>query len=306
MRAAVADAFKTSADLAQRYFDAGNLTELQLSREKAAASGARIAAVQAAVAARLSRLDLDAAIGLTGPDVDWKTSGALPLPVAKEDDPAELHRMASRNNLDLLAARKEAAISGQAADLARRFRLLGGASVGYYYEKDVKQDHSTIRGPTLELELPIFNQGQARVARADAQLQLARAHLAELELNTSEGVDLAEERVRALSEVVRLYRDALIPERESVTARSQEEQTFMLIGVFEVIQTKAQQYDAYRGYLEAVRDYWLARVDLMRVVGARLPSDKDVSATTPTASDLLAAPATPKPSNLGDPPGAKP
>ena len=152
-------------------------------------------------------------------------------------------------------------------------------------------DRSTIRGPTLDLELPIFNQGQARVARAQAQLRLARARLAQLELSSANGVDLAAERVRVLSEVVRIHRDALIPERESVVARSQEEQNFMLIGIFEVIQAKTQEYDAYQGYLEAVRDYWLARVDLMRLVGARLPSEKQVSGTTPSVTQILTPPA---------------
>ncbi|MGQ7385787.1 TolC family protein, partial [Streptococcus suis] len=42
MRAAVADGLQVSADLAQRFYDAGNITELQLNREKAAASQARI------------------------------------------------------------------------------------------------------------------------------------------------------------------------------------------------------------------------------------------------------------------------
>jgi cobalt-zinc-cadmium efflux system outer membrane protein len=293
MRAAVADALKTSADLSQRYFDAGNITELQLNREKAAASKARIDAAHAAVDARLARLDLNTVIGLTGVDVDWKTTMVLPLPVTKEDDPAELRRMASQNNLNLLAAQQEANISAKSAALTKTFRLLGGTTIGYYYEQDVEQAHSTIRGPTLDIELPIFNQGQARVARADAELQLARARLAQLELSTGNGVDLAAERVLVLSDVVRIYRESLIPERESVTARGQEEQNFMLIGIFEVIQAKTQEYDAYQGYLEAVRDYWLARVDLMRLVGARLPSDKEISATTPTVAQILTPPPAP-------------
>jgi cobalt-zinc-cadmium efflux system outer membrane protein len=285
MRAAVADALKTSADLSQRYFDAGNITELQLSREKAAASKARIDAAHAAVDARLARLDLNTMIGLTGPDMEWKTVMVLPLPVAREDDSAELRRMADQNNLSLLAARQEAVITAKSARITRAFRLLGSTTLGYDHEQEV--DESTIRGPTLDLELPIFNQGQARVARANAQVQLARARLAQLELSSGNGVDLAAERVRVLSDVVRIYRESLIPERESATARGQEEQNFMLIGIFEVIQAKTQEYDAYQGYLEAVRDYWLARVDLMRLVGARLPSDKEISATTPTVMQIL-------------------
>ena len=291
MRAAVADALKTSTDLSQRYFDAGNITELQLSREKAAASKARIEAARAAVDARLARLDLNTRIGLTGPDVEWKTAMVLPLPVAAEDDPAELRRMSDQSNLSLLAARQEAMIAAKSAGITQAFRLLGTTTLGYDHEREV--DKSTIRGPTLDLELPIFNQGQARVARASAQLQLARGRLAQLELSTGNGVDLAAERVRVLSDVVRIYRQSLIPERESVTARGQEEQNFMLIGIFEVIQAKTQEYDAYQGYLEAVRDYWLARVDLMRLVGARLPSDKEISATTQTVMQILTPPPAP-------------
>ena len=296
MRAAVADAFKTSAELSQRYFDAGNLTELQLSRERAAASKAKIDAARAAIDARLARLDLNTLIGLTGADTEWKTTTVLPLPAAQEDDPAELRRTAAATNLNLLAARQEAQITASSARTTRAFRLLGGAAVGYDHEREV--DRSKIRGPTIDLELPIFNQGQARVARADAQLQLARARLAQLELSSGNGVDLAAERVRVLSDVVRMHREALIPQRERVVARSQEEQNFMLIGIFEVIQAKTQEYDAYQGYLEAVRDYWLARIDLMRLVGARLPSEKQVSGTTPTVGQILTPPPTPRLSGM--------
>ena len=64
----------------------------------------------------------------------------------------------------------------------------------------------------------------------------------------------------------------------------------MLIGIFEVIQSKTQEYDAYQGYLEAVRDYWLARIELMRLVGARLPSEAQISEKTPSVTQILAPP----------------
>lgn len=286
MRAAVAEGLAVSADLAQRFFDAGNISELQLSREQAAASEARIDAARAAVEARMARLDLVTLIGLTGADAEWQASTVLPLPVAAEDDPAELRRMATENNLTLLAARQEATISANAAGVTSAFRLLGDTTIGYEREEEV--DGATISGPTLDLELPIFNQGQARVARARARLQLARARLARIELGSANAVDAAAERVRVLCEIVRIHRESLVPQRETVVARSQEEQNYMLIGVFELIQAKTQEYDAYQSYLEAVRDYWLARVALMRVVGARLPSERQATEPTPSVSAILA------------------
>lgn len=285
MRAAVAEGLGVSADMAQRYFNAGNISELQLSREQAAASQARIDAARAAVDARMARLDLTTLIGLTGPEADWQALTVLPLPVVTEDDPAELRRMAIGQSLVLLAARREAEISANAAGVTRAFRLLGDTGIGY--EREEETDGARLSGPTLELELPIFNQGQARVARAEAQLRVARARLARIELSSDNAVDAGAQRVQVLSDIVRIHREALVPQRETVVARSQEEQNYMLIGVFELIRAKTEEYDAYQSLLEAVRDYWLARVDLMRVVGSRLPSEQQAGEPTPSVSEIL-------------------
>lgn len=289
MRSAVAEGLQTSADLAQRFFNAGNITELQLNREKAAASQARIEAARAAVAAKLARLELNTLIGLSQSEATWGSDTVLPLPVAHEDDVAELQRIARASSLDLLAAQKGAEVAAGAARITRHFRLLGATSVGYDREREV--DRSVIQGPILDIELPIFNQGGARVARTEARLRIAHARLAQLALASGNAIALGAERVRALGEVVAVYREALVPEREIVTRQSQLEQNYALIGEFEVLQAKAQEYDAYQGFFEAVRDYWLARVDLMRLVGSRLPSDAEAKRNTPSVSDILTPPA---------------
>ncbi len=115
----------------------------------------------------------------------------------------------------------------------------------------------------------------------------ALARLREAELGIENTIRTNANAVRAHGEAVGIYRNSLIPQRETVLARSQQEQNFMLIGVFELIQAKAKEYDAYQGYLEAVRDYWQARVELTRSVGERLPSDKSKKENTPSVEDIL-------------------
>ena len=44
----------------------------------------------------------------------------------------------------------------------------------------------------------------------------------------------------------------------------------MLLGVYQLILAKQSEFDAYREYIEALRDYWIARSDLERAVGTRL------------------------------------
>jgi cobalt-zinc-cadmium efflux system outer membrane protein len=55
----------------------------------------------------------------------------------------------------------------------------------------------------------------------------------------------------------------------------------MLVGVFELLQARRSQLDAYQAYLEAVRDYWIARTDLRKSVGGALPGENSGDADAP-------------------------
>lgn len=286
MREAVAEGAAASAELAQRFFDAGNISELQLRQEQAAASEARIVALHARAQSRRRRLELNSLLGLRGDEANWQASETLPLPVATEDDPARLAALARDGNLELLAARKQAEVLADALGLTRKLRWLGGSDIGY--ERETGADGQRLKGPTLALDLPVFHQGQARITRAEAQLAGALARVAQAELAAEHAVASGAERVAAMREVVALHREALVPQREAIVARQQERQNYMLIGVFELIQAKVKEYDAYQSYLEAVRDYWLARVELAHAVGRRLPSDAGIGPRTPGVQEILA------------------
>ncbi len=285
MRAAVSKATTVSAELAERFYAAGNITELQLNQERAAASEARIEAGAAKVEAAQRRLILNNLIGIDSSQSQWTALDRLPLPIKNEDDAATLLDLAREKNLQLLAARQQVLVMQASYKSTKHWRWFGGSGVGYEREKDA--DGTRLSGPSINLELPIFNQGQAKMARSQALLANARARLLEAELSIENTIRANANAVRAHSEAVTIFRDSLIPQREMVLARSQQEQNFMLIGVFELIQAKAKEYDAYQGYLEAVRDYWQARVELTRSVGERLPSDSMTRENTPSVKDIL-------------------
>jgi cobalt-zinc-cadmium efflux system outer membrane protein len=272
MRSAVADAAAASAELAARFHAAGNISALQLKLEQAAATQARIAATTARAEALRARLALNARLGLTGAQAtQWRFALPLAAPFAQEDMADTLQTLAHEQRLDLLAARREVELLDRAVTLARRWRLLGNVDIGA--EREREPDGSRLSGPTLALALPLFDQGQAAIARAEARLEQGRAALARLELDIDNDVRAAAERVAAQREIAQTYRDALIPQREAVVAREGERYNYMLIGAFELLLAKQQEFDAYQGYLEAVRDYWQARVALARAVGTKLPSD---------------------------------
>lgn len=275
LRARMVAGAQTSADLAAQFLTAGNISRLQFTQEQSAATLARLAAARARADAVRARDELTELLGLERSEDHWTTGDRLEAPVAHEDPVAALLDLAHAQRLDLLAAREELSVREQASSATQRYRWLGATDIGVAGERDTNR--SRLVGPTLSLQLPIFNQGQASVARAAALLAEQRGSVRALELGIDAAVRQGAERVAAAHEIADEYRTALIPERDEVLAQTQAAANYMLIGTFELLLAKQAQYDADQGYVEAVRDYWLARVDLMRAVGARLPSDLNVT-----------------------------
>lgn len=293
LRDAVAAAGRASAELAQRFFDAGNINRLELNREKAAATEARIAADRAVTNALTVRSALNTLLGLTAETDHWTIQTRLSPPMNQEDEAAELQRLAQFGRLDLLSARQSVVLLEDALGVTRSYRLVGDIQLGVDYEHET--DNSRLLGPTLGLTLPVFNWGSGRVERARAELDQARAEARELEIRVSNEVGLAGARVKSARALVERYRMQLIPQREEVVRRATEMQNYMIIGQFELLQDKREEYDAYQGYLESLADYWIARADLAQAIGARLPSGAQIATESIEPNALI----TPKESGGG-------
>ncbi len=294
-RAVAATAAAQSARLAQRFFDAGNINRLELAQEKAASSTAAIAALRASTNAQRKRAELGVLMGVQA-QAAW-TTAALPMAAAAEASTADdLVALALSQRLDLAAARQEVALREDALAVTQRWRWLGRVEFGYEHEHEAGR--GSIQGPTLAIELPIFNQGQDAIARAGAALREARARLADLTLQIQNGVRADAQSLQLAREVAEQIRSELVPQREDIVARTQEEVNFMLKGVFELIAAKQAEYDDYQGYLEAVRDYWIERARLRASVGGKLPEVPPRAAgPTPQADEAPAAPETNAPAH---------
>jgi cobalt-zinc-cadmium efflux system outer membrane protein len=269
MREAVAKAATAAAELAERFFAAGNIGRLELALQQAAAAEARLDVLRARAELGAARSALNGLMGLAPTEDCWRVVDRLPVPLAAQDAIPDLLQRADASRLDLAAARREVALLADALGTTRSFRLLGDVEAGVETERET--DRSRITGPTLALELPLFDHGQGRMARAQASLQRAQAQLRALEIDIGNAVRRSAAEVDAAKTRADHYRESLIPLREEIVARTQREVNFMLADQFQLLFVKQQEYDAYQGYLEAVRDYWLARVELGRAVGAALP-----------------------------------
>jgi len=272
MRNAVAEAAGNELALAQRFHEAGNISRLQLDLLQAAAVQTRIEAQRSRSDVVGARARLAGLLGLRA-QAAWQTIEQLPEPPALAQAPDDLVRRALAERLDLAAVREEVAMLEDALGVTGQWRLLGPVDVGYKRERET--DGSKIRGPTLNLELPLFNQGQGAVARAEARLLDARAREQALALTIENEVTAGVERLALARDISERFRRELLPATASVVARQQERFNFMLVGPFELIGTKRDEYDAWQGYFESVSNYWIARTALRAAVGGLLPGDEE-------------------------------
>lgn len=268
LRRSVVDGEAASAELAQQLFAAGNITQLELASRRARYEEARVALGREELALVEAREDLNKLLGLWGARTSWKLAAELP-PLPEKDPPLEhLEATAIRQRLDIEAARLQRALMWKAVELARSTRWFGQIEVGVDAHRDA--DGPRLLGPTLSLELPVFDQRQAVIARLEAQFRQAERRLDELSIDARSDVRRSVARLGFLRQTVEHYRKVVLPLREEVLEQAQLQYNGMQIGLFELVQAKQEQVDAYATYIEAVRDYWQERAQLRRLVGGRI------------------------------------
>ncbi len=273
LRAQIAKAGALSAALATRYQEAGNLTPRELALERAAASQTQLVALEAQDAAYAARTSLAQMLGLSVAD-NWTVPAQLPLPVAQEDNLEALLSLAKDARLDLAAARVQAGVRADQLGVVGWTRWLGELDIGFGRERE--SGGGSLTGPSLAWEVPIFNQHEDALLRADTELQIAVNEVRRVAMDVDNDVHLAYAKVGNSRARIAEYHEVLIPQRIATVTLAQQEVNYMLIGVFELLAFKQDEYDAYQGYLEAIRDYWLARADLGLAAGTALPSSAHI------------------------------
>lgn len=269
MRRTVLQATEAAAELAQRQYDAGNTRDFDLATEQAAYEEAQAEVTRAETERVAAREALTRFLGLSGADAEsWRMAATLPDLPANDPPRAELETRAVQERLDLAAARQELEALRRGLTAAR-FGILPASVAAINTETEPDGDRVT--GPMWDVEVPIFDWGQGERGRLKAQLRQSEHRLAALEVAVRSEVRTAAEHLTAQRQLVERYRNRLVPLRRQIVESSQRHFNYMLIGAFQLLQFKQQEIAAQQTYIDALRDYWIARAELERAVGGRLP-----------------------------------
>jgi cobalt-zinc-cadmium efflux system outer membrane protein len=255
-------------ELSIRQHEAGNIPDLDLANQQATYSQMKLEANQVATAIRSSREKLNRLMGLWGDDTDWKILGELAAVPTHDFSQRGLESIAMNQRLDLAAAKTEVLALAQSLGLSKTYRYVGAIEFGVDSERET--DRQRVTGPTLKLELPIFNRGQGRIARLEAQLRQAERRVEADAIAIRADVREARDRLIAKRDLAIYYRDNLLPERHRILDLTLAGYNSMLKSPYDLLLAKQNELSAEKGFIDAWRDYWIARADLERAVGGRL------------------------------------
>ena len=280
--AQVKESAETSAELARRMAAVGNFPKLTQAREQAfyAESTAQLARARhnaTAARERLARL-----MGLWGDDLAFKLPERLPeLPKAAREG-GDLEAQAIAQRLDVQGARRDAESLAQSLGLTKVSRLVNLLEVGVLSKSETGQPLA--RGFEIEIGLPIFDFGGARVARAERLYMQAANRTVEAAISARSEVRESYSAYRTAYDLCRHYRDEIVPLRKRISEEVLLRYNGMLMSVFELLADSREQVAAVNGYIESLRDFWLAEADLQMALTGRSPGGSQMMRTAAPAA----------------------
>jgi len=283
MTRTVADATEAAAQLAQRQYQAGTLSRRERARRQVFHAETLFAADQARLAAASAREHLNRLLALWGTDTQWRAEPRLAEAPATLPAFEQPERIALRNSAALAAAQANLTVYAQALDLTRSSRFLNLVTVGADYEKQTGEPREF--GPSLSLELPIFNRGDARIQRQAALYRQAEQHLYQLAVDIRSNARESWWRWQATHDAALHYRRHILPLYQDILEETQKHYNGMLDDVYTLLADRRAQIGAGGDYIDALRDFWIAQAQLEHALGTRLANAQPA----PHSSDSIEA-----------------
>ncbi|MGA7904253.1 MAG: TolC family protein [Terrimicrobiaceae bacterium] len=257
-----------SLELGQKQYKAGNITDLALLQLQASYSQGRLDIAKAETDLRDKREELTRLLGLWGSQTGWQIQGDIMSIPDSEFSVKALESLAVAQRLDLRAAHRDLTSIVTALGLTRIYRWVPVLEFGFAGERDI--EGALNMGPSFRLEIPIFNQGQSRLARLRAELRRAENQLASLAVEIRSQTRELRDRLISLRDMAKFYHDDLLPTRIKIVNKALLEYNAMQLSPYELFLAKSQEVEAERNYINTLRDYWITRAKLERAVGGKL------------------------------------
>lgn len=321
------EVLRQSIDAAQARLRSGSTTQLDVNLLEARRLQAELELLQLRNERHTTQLSLLRLMGASQAPADWRPA---PLPLAQPDESLDEEALIDwglQRRLDIQAAGWEVdaalaefqqqklrliqsfgvGISGErferrgipgrniAADTARASIADGRLTAPEIEPRSARraerrQEIDLVLGPVIEVPLPIFDQNQAQMAKAQYRARELHERYSEREQRTVEQIRAAIATLQTAARRREIYQTSLLPVQESNLQVAETAYQSGQESILTVLLAQQDLIQARLGLAAAIRDELTARANLERELGGRLPRPEELAPTKQPATETRAEP----------------
>jgi cobalt-zinc-cadmium efflux system outer membrane protein len=268
---AVASA-KASVETAKALRQAGNVTAYDYEREVAQQVEVSVRLTRAQTTASQARERANRLMGLTGSQTEWHSADRLPEVPGRELPTGDVEAKIIKASIDLAAARQQIITLGQKYRAAKATSLVPQLDAGGEIERDEGEKEA---GPSFEVQLPLFDWGQARKASARMQILKAQDRFNAVAVRARSLSRAQRAKLLSARQTALYYENTVVPQTQRLLKEAERQYNAMQIGIFELLQAKQQQIKAGEDYVGALNTYWGERWRFAQLLQGKLPNEND-------------------------------
>jgi outer membrane protein TolC len=259
----VKESAEAGAELAQRLARVGNWSKLDQAREQGFHANTIAQLARARHQAIVTREQLTRLLGLTGKD-PYTLPDRLPDIPNVVRDGADIETQAIQQRLDVQLARRVTEATAAGLGLAKATGFVNVLDLGYANKSETGKPRAD--GYQIELQLPLFDWGAARNAKAEAIYMQSVHRAAAIAIRAQSEVREAYSAYRTAHDLARHYRDEVVPLQKKISQEVLLRYNGMLASVFELLADARAQSLSVNAAIEAQRDFLIAETDLQSAI----------------------------------------
>jgi outer membrane protein TolC len=282
------------SDVAKQLGETGAMSKLDQAREHVFYAEVSGQVATARLRQRSERERLIRALGLWGDDTKITLPSRLAALPAKPRSLPSVEQEAVLRRTDLVIARMEIDILALQLGLTRKTHFINALDAAGISktENDVitnggqtEVDKIRRRGFELDIQIPIYDFGEARVRLAEETYMQAVNRLLERAVNARSEAREAYQIYRGAYDISRHYEREVLPLRRIISDETMLNYNAMIRDLFALLGEARARITANIQAIEARRDFWLATVDLhAAIVGGRGGETAQLPRTAATAA----------------------
>ncbi|MGB4813220.1 MAG: TolC family protein [Methylophilaceae bacterium] len=175
-----------------------------------------------------------------------------------------IEKDAFKQRLDLQAMRQDTESLAKQLGLTKTTRFINVLEIGPARVLEGQRSDPYKKGVDISFELPLFDWGGAKVARAEAVYMQAVNRAAQLVTNAQSEIRVAHSQYLTSYEIAKQYRDDIVPLSKKVSEENLLRYNGMLISPFTLFTDARAQVNNVNTYISKLHEFWLADTALQR------------------------------------------